>query len=179
MVGRTLDDYTFGSEFLHDDGTYLGCHALLYLKSAGVEVDKPCQFAQSDSLAVGDISYRDVAEEGEDVMLAQGVKLDVFNYDHIRAFVREDGSVDNCIGVLSIPPGDIRHGFGGTHRGLDQALALKIFAQQTYDGLIVGGYFLDGVVREIRCTHGWDDDMEWSRLGQMGSRSMVDGFSRR
>ena len=88
-------------------------------------------------------------------MLTERIKLYVAHNHHVRAFVGEDGIVDDDIGILTIAACGIDHGFGCTHGGLDKPFALHVLAEQSDDGLVVTGYLCDGLVGNIGylCAH--------------------------
>ena len=79
--------------FCPDEALYgignLRRHAFLYLQTTCVGVDQTRKFAQTHYFAVGDVAYRHGSEERQDVVLAQGVELDVLHHHHLRAFVLE------------------------------------------------------------------------------------------
>ena len=45
MIGCAGHDHTLGTEFLHDDITYLGGQSLLHLQTTCVKIDETCKFA--------------------------------------------------------------------------------------------------------------------------------------
>ena len=82
--------------------THLSRQALLHLQPARKDIDKSRNLAQTDDFAVGNIAYRNIAEERQDMMLAHRVELDILDHDNLRAFVLEKSLMDNRVDISAI-----------------------------------------------------------------------------
>ena len=123
MLGLDHHADAFGGEGVHDGGGHLVGEPLLDLEAAGEEVDDPRELADAEHLAFGDIANVALSKEGQHVVLAQAVELDVADDDHVVVFDGEDGIVDDLLQILSIALGQELHGLGGAVGGVDQPLA--------------------------------------------------------
>ena len=56
---------------------------LLHLKSASIHVDEPWNLAKADDFSVGNVRDVTLAEERQDVMLAEAVEIDVLDDHHL------------------------------------------------------------------------------------------------
>jgi len=68
----------------------------------------------------------DLAEEGEHVVLAQGVELNALHHHHLAALGPEDGPVDDLFQALPVPAGEEGPGLGHPFRGLQEALPVGV-----------------------------------------------------
>ena len=82
--------------------THLSRQTLLHLQPARKDIDKSRNLAQTDDFAVGNIAYRNIAEERQDMMLAHRVELDILDHDNLRAFVLEKSLMDNRVDISAI-----------------------------------------------------------------------------
>ena len=80
-----------GLEFVHECVGDLGGEAFLDLGSAGVAVDEAGEFGEADDFTVGEVGDVCAAGEGEEVVFAEGVELDVFEEDDFVVAFVEDG----------------------------------------------------------------------------------------
>ncbi len=84
----------------------LAGEALLNLQATGVHVHEPRDFAQPHYFLVGEVGHVALPEEGQQVMLAQAVDLDILHHDHFVVADAEHGAVQNGVGVLAIAAGE-------------------------------------------------------------------------
>ena len=61
-----------------------------HLKPSGVDLDDPGEFAEPEDFAVREITNADLAEERNEVMLAQREHLDVLDQDELVGILAED-----------------------------------------------------------------------------------------
>ena len=85
----------------------LGRQPLLHLQPAGEHVDDPRDLAETEDAAVGEIRDVRLAEEGQQVVLAEAVDLDVPHHDHLRVRLLEDGAVDELVELLVVAAEEI------------------------------------------------------------------------
>src|SRR5579862_4997104 len=85
--------------------------ALLHLEAASEDLDKTRDFAESDDLAVGDVGDVHLAEEGQHVVLAERVHLDVLDDDHLVIVDVEEGVVEDGVGIFVVSLGEEGQGF--------------------------------------------------------------------
>src|SRR5260370_391127 len=69
------------------------------------------------------------AEERQHVVLAEAVDLDVLHDDHAVGLLREDRAVDQLDGIGALTRREERERGGDALRRLDEAFALRVFAE--------------------------------------------------
>jgi hypothetical protein len=79
-----------GAQVRHQGVGHLAGQALLHLQAAGEDIDHAGDLAQAHHLAVGQVADVGVAEEGQHVVLAQRVELDVADDHHLFDVFFED-----------------------------------------------------------------------------------------
>ena len=112
--------------------------------------------AEPDDASSRDVTDGHLAEEGQHVVLAQGIELDVLDDDDFAALVLEDGTVDDGVGVLVVAACVLDERFGGAHGRLGQTFAFWVFTDEFDDGAVVFGYFFgeaDVLVAEFHFNH--------------------------
>ena len=72
-------------------------HALLDLQAAAVHLDQSRHLAQADDPAVRDVAHVDPSIEGQEMMLAQRVHLDVLDQDHVAVGLVEEGVAEDVL----------------------------------------------------------------------------------
>ena len=94
-------------ELFHQRGRDLGRHALLDLKPARVDFDQPRKFGQTDDVMAGQIGDMCLAHEGQQVMFAQGIEVNVPADDYLLVILfDEQRAVDHRLGVLRVAAGE-------------------------------------------------------------------------
>ena len=84
----------------------LGRHPLLDLEAAGVDFDQPRQLRQPDDVMARQVGDMRLAHEGQQVMLAQGIEVNVPADDHLLVVLLDkQRAVDHRLGVLPITAG--------------------------------------------------------------------------
>ena len=117
-----------GLEPLHEEvGDLLG-QPLLDLEPARVHLDDPRDLRQPDHAPVRDVGDVGVAEERQQVVLAQRVERDVPHDDHLRVVDLEHRAVDQPLRVDVVARGELRiHPVDAVGRR-EQALAVGVLA---------------------------------------------------
>src|SRR5262245_57602686 len=77
--------------------------AFLHLQAAREDVHQPGDLAQSHYFAVGNVSHVNLAEEWQQMMLAQAEHLDVLDDDHFVVGDLKQGSLKNLVRVFVVP----------------------------------------------------------------------------
>lgn len=108
------DSDALGLEYLLECVTDLLSETLLDLEPTREHVDDAGDFTETDDFLVWDVADVDFAREGEQVVLAEGVALDVFHDDHAIGICREECAVDDFLQILIVSGGEKCHGFSAT-----------------------------------------------------------------
>jgi hypothetical protein len=83
------------------------------LQAAREDVEQSGDFRETDDLLPREIGHGGLSEKGQEVVLAQGVKLDLFHEDHLLIPFRvENGPVHHFGEVRVVPRGEKSHGLG-------------------------------------------------------------------
>ncbi len=135
---------SLGVRHLHQGLGDLARQALLDLQARREHVDNPGDLGQTDHLAIGQVGHMHLADDRQQVMLAQGVQFDIAQQHHLVVVRREQGPVDDTVQVLVIATGEILHCLRGAHRGIQQALALRVLAQTGEDVAVALGELFRG-----------------------------------
>ena len=120
----------FGADFFFDGLRDLAGHALLNLQAARKHVDQARDFAEAEDALVGQIGDVGLAEERQQVVLAQAEEFDVFHDDHFVVGDGKRGAVHDGIEILVIAAGEKLQRLFKTLRGLAQTLAVRIFPDE-------------------------------------------------
>ena len=138
-MGRLEHDaYAQRVELLLNDRGNLVREPLLHLQPAAEHVDDARDLAEPHHLAarhVGDVA---LAEEGQQVVLAEAVEVDVAHEDHLVTGHREAGVVQDVVDVAPVPARQEAQRSRDALGRSDQALARRVFAdlrQQELDRL--------------------------------------------
>ena len=121
-------------------------HALLNLQAPGVDFDNAWNLRQADHLAAGNVGDMGLAEEGQHVVLAHRVHLDVADDHQLVGVAGEHRVVDQRTDVLAIAAGQEVKSLGRAFRRLDQAFTLHILAEQRDDVAKAIGHLLDDLL---------------------------------
>ena len=116
---------------------YLLRHALLYLQAVGEAIYHAGYLAQSGHMSVGDVGHVHFAVEGQHVVFAEGIEIDVPHDDHLAIVFAELGRVEYGHGVLFVATCHEGHCPGYSLGCLDETFAPGIFAEQADDGTYV------------------------------------------
>ena len=73
------------------------------------------------------------------MVLAQGEELDILDHDHLVSLLGEDGVPDDLLHGLLVTLGEVGHGLGRPHGGLQQPLPGRVLAHRLQDVPVVGG----------------------------------------
>jgi hypothetical protein len=80
-----------------------------------------------------------LADEGQQVMFAQRVQLDVGDDDHFIVVGGEQRAVDDLFQVLFIAVTQVLHGLGRALGGVEQAFAVGVFTEADEDLAVMVG----------------------------------------
>ncbi|MNZ74022.1 hypothetical protein D3C78_924560 [compost metagenome] len=80
-----------------------------------------------------------LADEGQDVVFAKRVQLDVVDDHHFIVVGGEQRAIDDLFDTLFVAMAKVLHGFGCAHRGVEQAFAVWIFTESDEDLSIILG----------------------------------------
>ena len=133
MLGLDHYRHAGGAGHLADRLGDLPGEVLLDLQAAGEHVDDPRHLRQAEHLAGGNVRHMSLADEGQEVVFAQGVQLDVADDDHFIVVRGEQRAVDDFLQGLAIAVAEVLHGLGRALRGVEQAFALRVFAETDED----------------------------------------------
>lgn len=86
VLGFEDDRDAFGLENHFESVTDLLREALLRLKSARKHIDNPWDFAEADDVLIWDVPHMHLADEGQEMMLAEAVAFDIGDDDHAVGF---------------------------------------------------------------------------------------------
>src|ERR1700694_1509850 len=97
MIGLDDDAHADGFQVLVQTLSDLRGHPLLHLEAPAVQLDQARQLAEADQPAARDVADMYPAEEGQQVMLAERVHLDVLDDDHVFVGLGEGGIAEDVI----------------------------------------------------------------------------------
>jgi len=92
---------------------------------------------QAEHLAVGEIGYVGLADEGQYVVFAQRIQLDVLDQHHLAVVGAEQRTVGDFLERLLIALAQVLHGFGGAFGRVEQTLAGNVLAELAEDRSVV------------------------------------------
>ena len=132
-AGRAADLHDHGHaqrlELLHQGGCDLGRHPLLNLQAAGINFNQPRQLGQPDYVMARQVGDMRLAHEGQQVMLAQRVKINVAADDNLLVvFLDEERAVDHFLGVLRIAASQVLVGLDDPGWCAQQPFTVGVFA---------------------------------------------------
>jgi len=107
----------------------LGGEAFLNLQAAGEQFNEARNFAEADYLPIRDVGDVHFAEEWEHVMLAEAEHFDIFDDDHFVVGYGEERALKQRFGVFVVAAGEELHGFANPLGRLQQAFAVRVFAE--------------------------------------------------
>ncbi|MNG12131.1 hypothetical protein D3C84_957240 [compost metagenome] len=117
---------------LHRVGDLPG-EVFLDLQATGEHVHQPCNLRQAQHLARWNISHMRLADEGQHVMFAQRIQLDVVDDHHFIVVGREQGAVDDFLDTLLVTMTQVLHGLGRAQRRITQAFAIWVLSEPDED----------------------------------------------
>ena len=132
MLGLDKDHHALGLQLLHKGVGDLGGEPLLQLEPLGEHLHRPGHLAQTHHFPVGDIGDGRRAIEGQHVVLAEGIEVDVLLHDHV-VVVHVEALFQVLGRVVGIAPGQLLIHPGDAVRGLQQALAIDVLADPAED----------------------------------------------
>src|SRR4029434_7855648 len=73
--------------------------ALLHLQAPGKDIHQPRDLAEANHMTLGNVGDMTLAEERQQMMLAEAVEIDVLHDDHLAVVDREEGVVEDVVDV--------------------------------------------------------------------------------
>jgi len=127
MLG--IDDHadSAGIQYFLDGIGNLPGQPFLNLEPPCVHIGDPRQLGNTDYFVVGDIPDMAFAEERQQMVLAQGINLDVSQDDHVSGFCLEDGIVHDLVQTLGVTLREETECFLRPFRGSAQSFPAGIF----------------------------------------------------
>ncbi len=118
--------------FVHQGVRNLGREPFLDLQAPRVNLDHPRDLRKADDSAVRQVRNVSLTVEGQQVMLAQRIEVEIPAQDHLLVvFLGKECTVDSLLGILRVTVGEklerLHHARGGTRK----PLALGILAEMT------------------------------------------------
>eukprot|EP00968_Pinguiococcus_pyrenoidosus_P009478 scaffold736_cov254-Pinguiococcus_pyrenoidosus.AAC.2 len=107
--------------------------ALLHLQPPCVHLGHPRELAEAQDVGPRNVGNVHLPREGHQMVLAQGVQVNVLDQDHLRVAFVEHGVAHHLRQALLIALGEKPHGFGRSHGRLDQSFPLRVLAQALQD----------------------------------------------
>src|SRR5947207_15019028 len=98
------------------------------LQPASKDINNACHLRKTDHGAIRNVSDMRLADERQEMVFAQRIKLDVFHEDDLARFRIEERVIDDVVQVLAVTIGEKFKGARRPVRRAEQALALGIFA---------------------------------------------------
>ena len=131
----------------------------LDLEPAGVGLHDAGYLAETCDFTIGDIGYMAFSYEGQQVMLAGRIKVNVLYQHHLPVLFFEHGLLDDVLAVLLITLGEELERFSYAFGGLQEPFAFRILSQKAQNLFYMSGNTLcdNGVV--FVCTlvcHGYE-----------------------
>ncbi|MNE52576.1 hypothetical protein D3C80_1472520 [compost metagenome] len=109
----------------------------LDLQAAGEHVDDARHLRQAEHLAAGDVGDVCLADEGQQVVFAQRIQLDVLDQHHLAVVGAEQRVVDDLFQRQFVAVAEVLHGLGRAFRGVQQPFALRVFAETLENPTVV------------------------------------------
>ena len=106
MVGFDYHADAFGLQSSLESISHIRRQPLLHLQPATEDIDHAGNLAQPDDLLVGKVGNMALSVEGQEVMLAETVHLDVFDDDHLVILGIKDGAIDYFFDVQFVSLGE-------------------------------------------------------------------------
>ncbi len=127
MLGFDHHRNTSGAgDFLNGFGDLAG-QVFLDLQPAGEHVDDPRDLRQAQYAPGGDVCHMGLADEGQHVVLAQRVQLDVLDDDHLVIVRGEQRAVDDLFQAAVVTAAQVLHRLCRALRRIAQTFALRVF----------------------------------------------------
>ncbi len=111
----------------------------LDLQAPGEHVDNPGDLRQPQHLAGWNVGDMGLADEGQQMMFAQRVQLDVLDDHHLVVIRGEQCTVDHAFDTFGVAVTQVLHGLGCPFRGVQQTLAIRVFAKTLEDLAVMLG----------------------------------------
>lgn len=127
MLRLDDDDDPKGIECRLDAVLDLHREALLHLQTTSEDVHDTWQLAQPRDVAIRDIADMHLPEEGEHVVLTEGIEVNILDDDHLPVVLFEHSRSEDLVGRLGHALGEEAHSLAHTLGGLYEAFTLGVF----------------------------------------------------
>ena len=126
---------------LNNHSNSLWVHLLLngvgdFLSEAFLDLQAPCKqfnetnhFAQANHLAGRQVTHMAFSEEGQEVVLAQTVNLNIPDNYHLVILDIKEGALENVLNILGVTLGQKLQRLNDPSRCLPESLTLRIFTE--------------------------------------------------
>jgi len=129
QVLRLEDDGdAFRLEHLHERVSDLLRQVFLRLQAARIDIDDARDLREADDVLAGEVGDVRTAEEGEEMMLAEAVELDVSDDDEVGIHRRAKRAVDNSFKAFLVSRCEEMQCLFEALGSFLEALAVRIFA---------------------------------------------------
>ena len=91
-----------GLQAIHERLGDLGCKILLDLQTPREDIDNARHFGEANHFPIWKVSNMRATGEGQQMVLAQRIKLNVFDQNNLTGTRFENGPVDDLIEILPI-----------------------------------------------------------------------------
>ena len=115
---------------LHERVSDLRRQLLLNLQPPGEDIHDARNFRKPDHFPVGNVGNVRLADEGQKMMLAHRIKLDVLHENDLARVRSENRLVNDGVEILAITVGQKLVGFRRPDRSLEQTFALRILTDR-------------------------------------------------
>ena len=103
-------DGTEWAEGLLKAVTNLLGQVLLHLQAMREDVHHAWYLAEPHDVAIGDVGHMNLAEEGQNVVFAERIELDVLDHNHLVVVLMEHGRLEGGNGIHRIALGEFEEG---------------------------------------------------------------------
>lgn len=104
-------------------------HPFLDLEPSSEHIDDPRDFAEADDVLMRDVPHMDLAEEGEQVMLAEAEEFDIFDDHHTLRVDGVQSLVYDGLQILLVARSEVLIGRGGALGSSSESGTVGIFSQ--------------------------------------------------
>lgn len=127
------DGNTTRADSLHDGQGDLLRETFLDLKAAREGLSDTSELAESENELVGNVADRDLAGEGDKMVLAEREDVDVTDDDHLLVVLSEHGIVDHINKTLLVSLRHPHERLGVTLRSTEETLAVGVLTDTLKD----------------------------------------------
>ena len=126
---------------------------LLHLQSTRKTLHHAGNLRQSGDRSIGDIGHVRLTEEGQNVVLAHRVELDVLDQHHMSIVLAEECRLNDLLGILVVTLCHKGHCLSHTFGSFEQTFAVGILAEQSQNLAVMDHQFADSLLVVAIFTH--------------------------